>query len=82
MKKFAKTLSGNAVEGRLSSAGRKKIIIDVGMRDARLKKVHIPILGTCFLYKQHFYKQRQAEIGIKSSKVKQHAEAELFTGRK
>ena len=31
-----------------------------------------------FLYKQHFYKQHQADIGKKSSKNKQHAETVLL----
>ena len=30
-----------------------------------------------FLYKQHFYKQRQAGIGKNYAKTKQHPEAEL-----
>ena len=29
-------------------------------------------------YKQHFYKQPQAEIGKKSSKAKQHPDTELL----
>ena len=32
----------------------------------------------CFFYKQHFYKQCQAEFGKKSTDVKQHLEAELL----
>ena len=32
---------------------------------------------TWFFNKQHFYKQRQAKIGKKSTKCKQHPEAEL-----
>ena len=31
-----------------------------------------------FLYKQHFYKQRQAEIGKNQAKAKQHPEAEFL----
>ena len=31
-----------------------------------------------FFYKEHFYKQRQAEIDKKSSKAKQHTEAEVL----
>ena len=34
------------------------------------------VLGARFFYKQHFYKQRQAEIG-NQAKAKQHPEAEL-----
>ena len=30
-------------------------------------------------YKQNFYKERQAEIGKKLAKAKQHPEAELLT---
>ena len=34
---------------------------------------------TCFFYKQHFYRQHQAEIGKKNqAKAKQHPEAELL----
>ena len=32
--------------------------------------------NTLFLYEQHFYKQRQAEIGKNQEKAKQHPEAE------
>ena len=35
-----------------------------------------------FFYKQHFYMQRQAEIGKKIANAKQHPEAELLTGKK
>ena len=31
-----------------------------------------------FLYKQHFYKQRQAEIAKNQANAKQHPEAELL----
>ena len=34
------------------------------------------VLGARFFYKQHFYKQRQAEIG-NQARAKQHPEAEL-----
>ena len=36
------------------------------------------LLYTFFLYKQHFYKQRQAEIGKDQAKAKQHPETELL----
>ena len=31
-----------------------------------------------FFYKQHFYQQRQAEIGKNQANTKQHPEAELL----
>ena len=41
--------------------------------------VHSRGRNTRFFYKQHFYKQRQAETGKKLSKAKQCPEAELLT---
>ena len=38
--------------------------LTLNMKEAFLRYVSLP----AFFYKQHFYKQRQAEIGKKSSK--------------
>ena len=43
-----------------------------------VKKFHsLFINNKLFFYKQHFFKQRQAEIGKNQAKAKQHPEAEL-----
>ena len=39
----------------------------------------IEFVCVCFFYKQNFYKERQAGIGKKLAKAKQHPEAELLT---
>ena len=50
------------------------------MTSVTLTRVFILAVSTlhAFFYKQHFYKQRQAEIDQKSSNAKQLPEAELF----
>ena len=39
---------------------------------------YVTIDNTCFFYKQHFYKQGQAEIGKNQAKAKQNPEPELL----
>ena len=57
---------------------KKSTSIALTIVSKRKNVFKIKFKSTRFFHKQHFYKKLQAEIGKKSSKAKQHPDAELL----
>ena len=66
-KRFLRNSSGTKFFVRLREVS--------ALEDVRFREVP---LYTFYLYKEHFYKQRQAEIGKNQANGKQHSEAEPY----